>query len=172
MSGPKGQLAEAIAAYHAASLAVLTSDDVWLEEQASNEARLLAWPRPCEGTQLNRLLSMLFDADVNVALVLLRADDDPRSPAWPPNVRDPKMQVLLRVVQRSMQSGEAAIVAQFGGLELNGRRDFNNLVNEQVAAYALGLAAKTGWTRDEAFSAVGLPRRAGFRAVKRTHRKK
>lgn len=172
MAGQTGRIAQAILAYQGASWLVLTSDEVWQQEAASDERRLLAWPRPSVGTQLNRLLSVLFDSDVDVMLVMLRACDDPRSPTWPPDVRDPKMQALLRVVQRAMQAGEAAIAEKFGGLELNGLRDFKNEVNERLAAYALDVAAKTGWTRDEAFSFAGLPRRLGFRSVKRMHHRK
>lgn len=172
MAGQTGRIAEAISAYHAASWAVLTSDEAWQQEAASDERRLMAWPRPRGGTQLNRLLSVLFDSDVDVLLVLLRACDDPRSPTWPPDVRDPKMQALLRVAQRAMQAGEAAMVEKFGGLELSGVRDFRNAVNERLADYALDVAAKTGWTRDEAFSFAGLPRRLGFRSVKRMRHRK
>lgn len=172
MAGQTGRIAEAVAVYNAASWPVLSSDEAWQQEAASEERRLMAWPRPCVGTQLNRLLSILFDSDVNVMLVLLRAYDDPRSPTWPPDVRDPKMQVLLRVVQRAMQAGEAAMVEKFGLDELNGLRDFKNVVNERTAAYALDVAAKTGWTRDKVFSDMGLPRRLGFRAVKRMHHRK
>ena len=163
---------DAIATYHAGAWTVLTSDEAWCQEAASNECRLMAWPRPCEGTQFNRLLSVLFNADADVVIALLRADDDPRSPDWPPDVRDPKMQVLLRVVQRSMQAGERAIVDGFGGLELSGRRDYKNMVKEQLAAHALTFASKLKLTRDEAFNAMGLPRRGAFRAVKRVHTRK
>jgi len=43
---------QAVAAYHRASLAVLNDASVWREESASTERRLLAWPRPADGTQM------------------------------------------------------------------------------------------------------------------------
>jgi hypothetical protein len=165
MAGVTAPIAHAIAAYHGASWAVLNDADVWRQESINPETRLLAWPRPAEGTQRNRLLSVLFNADVNVVLVLLKERDDPLSPAWPPDVRDPRMQALLRVVQRSMDAGHAAMVAQFGGLELSRRRDYINGVIERMAAEAIASGMPT---RDAAFVALGIDERRGYRARKRT----
>lgn len=158
---------QAVAAYQRATWPVLTDPAVWREESASAEQRLLAWPRPADGTTFNWMLSILFNADVDVLLVLLKAHDDPRSPAWPPDVHDPKMQVLLRVVQRALQAGAAALVAEFGGERITGRRAFVNRSNEAMA----DLALRSGLKRDEAFAALGLGRRQGFRANKRARRK-
>lgn len=163
MSGPTSPIRDAIRIYHAAALAVLNDPRVWHEERASKEARSLAWPRPYEGTQFNRLLSVLFNADVDVALVLLKARDDPGSPAWPPDVRDPKMQALLRVVQRAMEAGAAAIVGAFGGDELTRKRDYQNSVTEALAE--LGIA--WGLTHAEAAAALGIEPRRAKRARKR-----
>lgn len=168
MSGPTAQIADAIAAYHAASMAVLDDEKVWLDERASTESRLLAWPRPYEGTHLNRLLSVLFNSDVDLALVILKERADPASPAWPPDIRDPKMQVLLRVVQRAMVAGHAAIVAGFGGMELTRKRDYKNAVMEALA----DLAWRSGLPRAEAFETFGIPKRRAYRAVARGVTKK
>ena len=163
MSAETRPLADAIAVYHAASLAVWNDVDVWRQETVNPTDRLLAWPRPAEGTQLERLLSVLFNADVDVLLVLLKARGDTLSPAWPPDPRDPRLQVLLRVVQRSMGAGRRAMVAAFGGKELNRRRDYINAVIEQMAAEAVA----SGLPRAEAFAALGIGKRRGFRARKR-----
>ncbi len=168
MSGPTAPIAEAIAAYHAASMAVWNDERVWREEQASTESRLMAWPRPCEGTQLNRLLSVLFNGDVDLVLCLLRERDDMASPAWPPDAHDPKMQVLLRVVQRSMVAGHAAVQAGFGGLELSHRRAYMTATMEALA----DMAVRSGLPRAEAFEAVGIAKRRGFRAARRATTKK
>lgn len=169
MSGPTGRIADAIAAYHAASAAVWNDERVWIEERASTESRLMAWPRPYEGTQANRLLSVLFNSDVDVLLAILKERAAPDLlPAWPPDVRDPKMQVLLRVVQRSMDAGNAAIVAGFGGLELNGMRDFKNDAMEKLAE----MAWRSGLPRAKAFAAFGIAKRRGYRAAGRAVIKK
>ena len=168
MSGPTGSIADAIAEYHAASLAVWDDEAVWIEERASAERRLMAWPRPYKGTKANHWLSALFNADVDLLLAILKERDDPESPAWPPDTRDPKMQVLLRVVQRSMVAGNAAIVAGFGGLELNGKRDYTNGVMEALA----DLAWRSGLPRAKAFDTFGIAKRRGYRAIKRGVTKK
>lgn len=164
MSADTRPVADAIAVYHAASVAVWNDIEVWRQEVANPTNRLLAWPRPAEGTQLDRQLSVLFSADVDVLLVLFKERDDPLSPAWPPDPRDPKMQVLLRVVQRSMDAGRRAIVAAFGGKDLNRRRNYINAVIEQAAAEAVA----SGMPRDAAFAAQGIGKRRGFRARERS----
>lgn len=156
----------AIRAYLSASLPVWNDEAVWREEQASAERRLLPWPRPYEGTQFNRLLSVLFNSDVDVLLVLLKERDDSFSPAWPPSAHDPKMQALLRVVQRSMQAGEAAMVNAFGGERVTGRREYLNRVNDACVSWALA----SGLPRAEAFELVGVSRAGAYRAMHRPRR--
>ena len=166
MAGQTASIADAIAAYHAASAAVWNDEAVWCTERASIEKRLMAWPRPYEGTQYNRLLSVLFNADVDVLLYILKERDDPASPAWPPDARDPRMQVLLRVMQRSMEAGAAAIQRDFGGLELTRKRDYMNAVKESLA----DVAVRSGLPRAEAFALFGIgSTRRMFSARKRAH---
>lgn len=163
MAAPTAPIADAIAVYHRASLPVLDDPQVWAEEAQRTGARLLAWPRPCEGTQHARLRAILFNADVDVVLVLLHDKGDPLAPALPPDVHDPKMQVLLRVVQRSAEAGWAALQAAFGGMELTRRRDYINGTIEALA----DVAWRSGLPRGEAFAAVGINRRQGYRATDR-----
>lgn len=165
-------LAFAIQLYHEHAMRVWDDEAVWNEEAARTACRPLAWPRPVEGTQYQRLLAILFNADVDIVLVLLRQQGRTHSPDWPPDVRDPKMQTVLRVMQRSLEEGERAMRNIVGGERVTGRRDYINRTNEQLAAEALKAARALQLTRDEAFELVGLPRRQGFRAVKRSHRKK
>lgn len=154
-------------AYKRASLLVLDDPLVWSQENANPEPRRLAWPRPYEGSQNNRNFSLWFNADVDVVLVILKERQDPMAPNWPPDVRDPKMQVVLRVMQRAMEAGEAALVAEFGaefgGERVFGKRDFKNRVVEETAAEALRLQM----TRSEASAMTGIGLRRGQRARER-----
>lgn len=168
MSGPKEALAAALKVYQHASMAVMDDPSVWDEEGSSSEQRVLAWPRPYEGTQHRRLLAVLFNADVDVVLVLLKDREDPRCPTWLPSVNDPAMQVLLRVVQRGAEAGDAALVKAFGGLELTGKRAFSNMVTDQLA----DMAVASGLPRREAFDALGIGQRQGFRARARANKPK
>lgn len=163
----------ALETYRAASLAIWNDAETWHAEAARQDARPLAWPRPEDtGTHFEKLLALLFNADVDVVLVLLRSRDDPYSPPWPPDVRDPKLQTVLRMVQLGNEAGAAAMAEAFGGERITGRREYQNQTAEALAEFALQAARDLNLSRDEAFDLVGLPRRRGFRAVKRTHRKK
>lgn len=164
-----------IGIWQAASIAVWNSETAWREEATSAEARVLAWPQPDEGTKHQRLMKLLFNADVDVVLVWMKAHAHPMTPAWPPDVHDPKMQVLLRVMARAGAAGEAAVLDEFGGDTVSGfgpNGAFVKQVNEQLAELALQMARDMGLIRDEAFDLVGLPRRKGFRAVKRARRRR
>jgi hypothetical protein len=158
----------AVQVYQAAAIAVWNDEAVWIDEAARTGCRPLAWPRPHEGTHYNRLLSMLFNADVDVVLLLLKANELPHSPDWPPRVDDPKMQTVLRVVQRSLEAGDRALRSLFGGERVTGRREYLNRVHEALAEEAIRMARALGMNRDEAFGTVGLPRRKGFRARRRS----
>lgn len=174
MAGQTGNFGAAIEVYQRASSAVLFDAVIWQQEANNQDQRLLQWPRPAGGTQSDRLLSVLFNADVEVLLFLLADAGDARIPNWPLDLNDPKMQVLLRVVQRSMDVGWRAMVAEFGGLELSGRRRYKNEVMESLS----DLALRSGLPRGDAFAALGIGRRQGFRSLKRSantkgpHRKK
>jgi len=161
-----------LAVYQPASMRVWNDHAVWRDESASGESRLLAWPRPEDaGTQFRRRLAILFNAEVDVILVWLKDQADPLCPAWPPHVRDPKMQVLLRVVQRALEAGEAAVIAEFGGVRITGAGpsgQFCKRIVEEDVRVARALARSAGITLDEAFALYGLPRRRAFRASKRT----
>lgn len=163
MAGLTGAIGAAIAVYQRTSRAVLFDAVIWQQEARNPDRRLLQWPRPAEGTQSDRLLSVLFNADVDVLLYLFEDEGDARMPTWPPDVHDPKMQVLLRV-QRSMDVGWRAMVAGFGGLELSGWRRYKN----EVMASLSELALRSGLPRDDAFAALGIGRRQGFRSLKRS----
>jgi len=167
-----GDFAIAMRAYHVASMPVLNDAAVWREECQRDEPRLMAWPRPYRGTKFNRLLSVLFNADVDVVLAILRSRDDPMSPAWPPDVRDPKMQVVLRVVQRAMDAGCAAMLAAFDGERVTGRREYMNRALEDWTELAMHVARRDSLTRDQAFELFDIPRRQAFRAIKRASKRK
>jgi len=168
MAGQVVKFTDVVDAYHAASRRVLLDPLVLAEERASSETRILQWPRPYEGTQLNRLLSVLFNADVSVLLELLRLADDTESPVPPYSLTDPRFQALLRVVQRAMTIGADAIAAQYGGHEAAGRREYKNRTVEALSDWAI----RSGLPRDAAFDLVGLGRRQGFRARKRAAKRK
>jgi hypothetical protein len=168
---PPSEFSEAVRLYHEAAGPLLFDPRIWEEESARANAPRLTRPRS-RGTQFGRLLAVLANADIDVLLALLKFDDDPRSPAWPPCDDDPKLQVLLRVVQRSQAAGEAALVAAFGGERITGRRHYVNQVNEQAVTHALQLARRHGLTRDQAFELLALPRRQAFRAAARAATRK
>lgn len=161
------EFTEAVRAYQRAAWPVLTDPAIWREEAQRAEAPRLDWPPQGKGTHFQRLLCVLVRADIDVLLVLLRDDEDPRSPAWPPDLADPKLQVLFRVAHRSMLAGERAMVDAFGGERITGKREYINLANEQWTEEALRWARRLKLTRDEAFALLDIPRRQGFRAAKR-----
>jgi hypothetical protein len=99
-----------------------------------------------------------------MVLVILRDRNDPMSPDWPPDIRDWRMQVVLRVVQRSMEAGDKATRVEYGGERVTGRRNWLNAVNERAAEWAV----RCGLPRDAAFELLGLGRRQGFRARERS----
>jgi hypothetical protein len=94
------------------------------------------------------------------------------APALPPDPNDPKLQVVLRVVHRAMTAGAAAVQAAFGGDRITGKREFLNRTNEQWAEFGLRVARAYGLTRERAFEALGIPRRQGFRSLKRAARRR
>jgi hypothetical protein len=156
-------------AFLAASKAVWNDGAVWIEERDRAPAGpLLAWPLPMnEGTHHQQLLAVLFNSEVEMVLALLELRAHPARPAIPQDYRDPKMQVVLRVMHRALNAGEAVMVEQFGDGELvSGRREFRNEVTRDLVDFLIrsGLRAKKG---DEVFPAVGLSRTAAYRAMKR-----
>jgi hypothetical protein len=157
----------AISTYHAAAWQVLNDPAAWAQEAQRAGAAPLPWPPPMPATQAGRLFRLLVMADVDVVLCLLHINGDPLSPGLVPGADDPKMQTVLRVARRSMLAGEAAVVAAFGGARITGKRDYLNATREQWAEVALALARRDGLTRDEAFALLDIPRRQGFRAIKR-----
>lgn len=163
---------EAVRVYHAASWPVLNDPVVWRREAQRTNAPPLPWPIPLPRTQWERFVCMLAAADVDVVAALLLARGDPLAPDWPLDPNDAKLQVVLRVAHRAMTVGAAAAQAAFGGERLTGKREFLNRANEEVVLSALRLARARGWTRDQAFELLGIPRRQGFRAAKRAARRK
>jgi hypothetical protein len=108
----------------------------------------------------------LAHADIVVTMVLMQAEGDPRSPDWPPDVRDPKLQVLLRVALRSLQAGEAAVIKEIGPGRITGLRDFKKMVAEQMDAYARMLV-RPGLSLRKIAKLLELPRSSTYRANKR-----
>lgn len=156
-----------VKAFLAASKSVWNDPNVWMEERDSDDRRLLVWPRPDEGTGYERLLALLFNAEVEIVLVALRLRAHPALPAWPPDVHDPRFQVVLRVVQRACLKGEAAVDAfkdMSGADRLTGLRDFNNDLTAALVDWIQrsGLRSKLG---DDAFELVGISRSVAYRAM-------
>jgi hypothetical protein len=157
--------------YMAASKAVWNDPAVWIEERDNSDQRLLQWPRPHVGTAYEKLLQSLFNADVDVILILLESRGHPALPALPPEVDDPKFQVVLRVAHRAFLRGKEAIERKFGGYErVTGLKEFRN----DVTALGVDLAIRSGLRRemgDQAFTALGISRSAAYRAMNRPRRR-
>ena len=158
-----------IKAYLAASKEVWNDPAAWIEERASNDMRLLAWPRPEQPTGYQDLLALMFNADVESVLKVLELRGHPALPGLPPDVSDPKFQVVLRVMHRAFLHGMAAIqpLADLAGADrVTGLREFRNQTNEAGA----DLIKRAGLDRelgDGVYKALTTSRSSAYRAMKR-----
>jgi len=162
-------LSRILQAFREASRTVWNDPAAWIEERDSADARLLVWTRPVEGTGYEQLLAALFNAEVDFILVILEAREHPALPDFPPDINDPKFQVVLRVMHRAYLRGKAAVDAfedMPGADRVTGMKEFK----ADYRALAVDLIQRSGLRKemgDEAFEALGISRAAAYRAMGR-----
>ena len=152
-----------VKAYHGAAMLVWNDPAVWLQERNSEDTRLLQWPRPIEGTGYQKLLAVLFNANVDFVLRWLEHGGHPALPTLPPDVSDRAFQIVLRVVHRGFLKGKEAIeTGHTTGKRVFGRKEYKNEVRRGLVdlLQRSGLRAEFG---DDAFLALGISRAAAFR---------
>jgi hypothetical protein len=145
MNPPDVEFTAVLAVADVAMCAVLGDEQVWLAEAAKEAAAPLPWPLLARGEGYPQLLRILATEAVESTLQAIQQaegqaiDVDPASEDF---------QLVLRVVNRAVQSADAAMCRAFGGPRgghrLNGKGKFHNWLKLREVEAAVMSGARRG----------------------------
>ena len=172
---PPSDFTALMQAFLDASKSIWNDPAVWIEERDRNvtDGRLLAYPLPVDqGTQHQQFLAVLFNGEVEVVLGILEHHKHPAFPGEPHDVHDPRMQIVLRVMHRAIDKGEAAMVKLFGDGEIvSGRREYQNKITDDFVDLMVRSGLKRGFG-DEIFALGDVSRASAYRSMARRANRK
>lgn len=165
---PVGDFEAMLQTFEAAAFPVFTDRAVWMQE-AQRDAVPLPWPLRRDYSGYEGMLRLYARELVNLALVSAGA-----VLGWSEVPTDPmrrEFQVVLRVVKRAVDAGDAAVLDRFGGAgRLGDKREWQNKVKAQL----VDAAVRSGLPRAKALEILerlGLSRAAAYRAMTRSARR-
>jgi hypothetical protein len=149
-----------LARWDEAAEVVLADPDVWLEEARRTDAPMVPWPPRLAPRGWLQALGLLAEGKA-VEVYFQIAGGPFGDMLLPPMIgTDPDFQMLLRVVLRAADAGQAALVAHYGGDRLSLAREYQKMQREVDAE----LARRAGGGVRAGFKAAGLSPSAAYRA--------